>query len=350
VRRLLAVLLVCLAALPLLAGCGAVQSNAATVNGTDIRRKDVDDELEQIRDNPGYRQALNIRTIEGSGGRETFDAAFAAQVLTLRIYYELVDQELAKRHVTLTAAELQAARQDVVAQTGTDPQTGAPNAAAGERVLRRFSSSYRDEVIHRQAAVARLTTVLGEVDVSDAAVRKYYDENQSQFAQVCAQHILVDTKAEADDVRNQLVAGADFGTVAAARSKDPSAKDNKGDLGCQSPDSYVPEFGAAITTQPIGEIGQPVQTQFGFHVIRVTQRTTQPFEQVRDQIRQQLAGQGNQALNEWLVAALRKAEITVSPAFGTFDRTPADGGPGKIVPPAAPTTVARRSTTTTSAP
>lgn len=324
-----------------LGGCGSVQPTAATVNGHRISQESVDDELREIRDNKRYRDALGLASIEGDGKAGTFNAEFAAQVVTLRIYYRLVDEELERRDVEITDDDLRAARRSAESSLGATQQTGQAEEgdtgdprAAGRRVLAGFSSDYQQTLVRREAAVTKLSEVLSETDTSDEALQAYYDDNQGEFTEVCAKHVLVDTKEAADAVAGELRGGADFAAVAKAQSKDPSAQQNSGDLGCVPASGYVAEFQQATLTQPLNEVGAPVQTQFGFHVIVVTSRTVKPFEEVRDEIRQRVGAQSGEDVNQWLVDVLEKAKISVNKKFGKFDRSPAAGQLPRVVPPA----------------
>jgi parvulin-like peptidyl-prolyl isomerase len=332
------------------ASCGSVEATAATVNGHRISRDTVDTELRQIRDNKAYRQALGLGKIEGSGKGGTFDAEFAAQVVTLQIYYELVDEELDRRNITISDKDMSAARTSAETSLGSDPQTGqggADAAAKGKKVLDGFSRDYQETLVRREAAVAKLSDALSKTDTSDAALQKYYDEHKDQYTEVCAKHVLVDTKEAADAVAAQLRGGADFATIAKAQSKDPSAAQNGGDLGCELASSYVAEFQRAVLAQPLNQIGDPVQSQFGWHVVLVMSRTPKPFADVKDQIRQQVGASSGSAVNDWLVSAIKKAKISVDKRFGTFDRTPASGQLPRVVPPASATSTTAPAVTPT---
>ena len=323
----------------LVSGCGSVQPTAVTVNGERISQESVDEELRQIRDNEGYRKAINVAVIEGAGRDGTFAADFAAQVVTLRIYYQLVDQELEERGVEITPEDLRKAREEVELQVSQDPQTGAPDPAVGKRIIGAFSKSYQDTLVRRQAQVVKLQTTLGEGDVTEDKLQAHFEENADQFVEVCVRHVLVDTAEEGASVVAELRRpGADFAAIAKARSKDPSAQENGGDLQCASSTSYVDEFAAASRTQPLNEIGEPVQTSFGFHILQVYGRTTKTFDEVRDEIETQLRSQSSNRLDEWLAEALRTAKIKVNARFGRFDRTPAEGELPRVVAPQPRTT------------
>ncbi len=148
--------------------------------------------------------------------------------------------------------------------------------------------------------------------VTDQAVKQEYDRLKAQLGdkEYKARHILLETEAEAKNVISQLKAGASFEKLAAEKSKDPGSKENGGDLGWNSPSSYVKPFAEALTKLQKGQMTpQPVQTSFGWHVIKledVRPLKAPALEDVQDNIRQQLQ---QQALMK-LVAQLRqKAKI-----------------------------------------
>jgi peptidyl-prolyl cis-trans isomerase D len=132
--------------------------------------------------------------------------------------------------------------------------------------------------------VSRL--VPGEVQVSDAEVRRYYDEHEDDFKRSASASLTLavlsklptrgDTLAtlqRAERVRAELAGGADFAEVAKRESADPGSKDNGGDLGTFRRGQMVPAFEAAAFALPVGEISQPVLSSYGYHVIQVQEKT-----------------------------------------------------------------------------
>lgn len=87
--------------------------------------------------------------------------------------------------------------------------------------------------------------------------------------EVRASHILVNTKQEANNLMNQLRSGASFEQLAQKHSQCPSGK-NGGDLGFFGKGKMVPAFETAAFNMEIGQVSQPIQTQFGYHLIKVT--------------------------------------------------------------------------------
>lgn len=92
------------------------------------------------------------------------------------------------------------------------------------------------------------------------------------MASAQARHILVDTKEDCENLKNQIEAGADFAKLAAAHSNCPSS-DQGGNLGTFGPGQMVKEFDDVVFSADIGKVQGPVKTQFGYHLIEVTKRT-----------------------------------------------------------------------------
>jgi len=142
--------------------------------------------------------------------------------------------------------------------------------------------------------------------VSDADVKAEYDRmaKANSSSEYKAAHILVKTEAEAKDIIAKLSKGAKFADLAKV-SEDKGSKDNGGDLGWNTPSTFVKPFADAMVKLKKGELTQqPVQTQFGYHVIRlddIRPAKAPPLDQVGPRIKQQL----EQDQLEKMVADLR---------------------------------------------
>jgi peptidyl-prolyl cis-trans isomerase C len=128
--------------------------------------------------------------------------------------------------------------------------------------------------------------------ITDEELHKRYEDEIAKLPpvnEVHARHILVKTKEEAEGIIKELDAGGDFEKLAKEKSTDGAAPQG-GDLGYFTEEQMVPEFAKAAFALPVGKYTeQPVQTQFGWHVIKVEdKRVKQPptFDQLKDQIRQ----------------------------------------------------------------
>lgn len=305
--------------------CGSVSPYAAKVDNRSISQDDLNRELRSIAANGPFLALIESKQGKVRGtGAGTFDASFTALALTRQIYYGLIARELAARKLTVGPPELAAARTAVIEQV------------QGEDVLNAFPKRYQDELIRRQAELDLLTLSLnGMTGSSDETIKAYYDANANQFAKACVSHILLPTQQKADEVKARLAKGEDFAAVAKTDSQDSGSAAKGGDLGCDiTQDTGLgPEFLQAVFSQPVGEVGNPVKTQFGFHLIKVTSRTVPPYPEAKDAVLKKLTTDGQEKLLTWLQETVGKAKIVVNPKYGTFDKTGASPG---VVPPARP--------------
>lgn len=174
--------------------------------------------------------------------------------------------------------------------------------------------------------------------VSDADLKKAYDDNKKDYEQVKAKHILIafkgspaaqkgkkelteaEAKAKAEALRAEIVSGkAKFEDVAKKESDDVESGKQGGELGAFGHGQMVPEFEAAAFGAKIGEVTQPVKTQFGYHIIKVEEHTSTPFEQVKANLEKQLK---QQKLRQTLDAMKESAKPVYDTAY--------------FAPPAAP--------------
>jgi peptidyl-prolyl cis-trans isomerase D len=138
------------------------------------------------------------------------------------------------------------------------------------------------------------------IQMADAELRRAYDLNLDQFRvaeRAQARHILLTTdekkkddaevKAKAEGILKQLRSGADFAELAKKFSQDPGSGAKGGDLGWVTRGQMVKPFEDAVFSQKVGEIGNPVKTQYGYHIVQVTVRENahvRPFEEVKAEI------------------------------------------------------------------
>lgn len=142
---------------------------------------------------------------------------------------------------------------------------------------------------------------------SEEQLKSWYGAHQNEFETATARHILVrfqgsrvplkegqkdltpeEALARAGALRQRIVKGEDFAAVAQAESDDTGSGKNGGDLGTFGRGRMIPEFENAVFSIPVGEVSQPVRTQFGYHLIQVQKRGAQPFEEVRADIEKRL--------------------------------------------------------------
>jgi parvulin-like peptidyl-prolyl isomerase len=160
------------------------------------------------------------------------------------------------------------------------------------------------------------------VKMDEAAVQKYYNEHKNEYEEVKARHILVRFKdsrvplregqkelsdpealAKSQELKKKLDAGADFAALAKTDSDDTGTGAQGGDLGKFGRGQMVPEFDTAAFVQPIGKVGEPVRSAFGYHLIMVEDRKSKTIVDMKDQIEKQLRPE----LAKQEVEAIKKA-------------------------------------------
>lgn len=168
--------------------------------------------------------------------------------------------------------------------------------------------AYRNEKVLLEEYLAAEARKL----VTEASMRALYDESVKQMKpepEIRARHILVETEDAAKAVVTRLKAGEDFAKVAGEVSKDPGSGAEGGDLGYFTKERMVPEFSTAAFAMKVGDVSDPVKSQFGFHVIKVEDIRERPvpgFDEVKGQIEQYLIRKSQQ---EAVMALRAKAKI-----------------------------------------
>jgi peptidyl-prolyl cis-trans isomerase C len=174
----------------------------------------------------------------------------------------------------------------------------------------------REELARRELLTsAFLQDYVKKNPISDADTKAAYEQYKKAYGEkeFSARHILVKTEAEAKEIIAQLNKGGDFAKIAKEKSLDPGSKEKGGDLGWFSPATMVKPFSDAVAVLPKGSVSaNPVQTQFGWHVIKlVDTRPSQPL--AYDKVKEGLQKNLQQRNLEKMMADLRsKAKIDIS--------------------------------------
>lgn len=209
-----------------------------------------------------------------------------------------------------------------------DALQAAPGAAdLGEDMLLTLAP-----LLVAQEALLELVEVDQPAPPTEEAVLAYYEGTAQEC--VTLRHILVTTEtrtaeeagATVAEIQGRLGAGDEFADLVSEFSEDPGSMDQGGLYDCAPQGSYVPEFDDAAWAQPIGEVGEPVETEFGVHLIVVEERGSPSLEDSRADIEAALAEQAFQALDQerrgvvsgWLVDATLTAEVYVDGRFGRW--------------------------------
>ncbi|HEX2154580.1 MAG TPA: peptidylprolyl isomerase [Acidimicrobiia bacterium] len=290
-----------------LAGSMVVAACGGTAGGGDVAATVGDTEL----------TVSDVQSVPFEAAGTMEDLQFA-QYLTALIQWQVLDDAAAEEFsVDPTPEEVDAKLESLLAE-----QAGGMTAAELAE-----SQNFSEETLRRIARVQLIQEkVVGEMSAdvpepTDEEVADAIRDEELGLTEVCARHVLVETAEEASEAKQRLEGGEDFATVAEEMSIDPSAAENGGDLGCQLAQQYVDEFRDAAATAEIDAITDPVESQFGFHVLQVYDRTDPAPEDLptEDEIRQSLAETaGSGELQEWLLAHIREAEVTVEEEYGSW--------------------------------
>jgi peptidyl-prolyl cis-trans isomerase C len=249
---------------------------------------------------------------------------------------QLVGIEIAKTYaqeegITVSDAEVDQEIENIKKQVGEQARSSGQDVSDQEAFDQALEQNQISEEQLRQDVRENLPVqqvqerVSGDAEPSQEEVQAFYDENKAaqftQPAQRCMRHILFnkDQQQKAEEVKTQLQNGGDFAELAQENSQDPGSAENGGDLGCLGKGETVPPFEEAAFAAEQGEIVGPVETEFGYHIIEVTdirEEETQPLEDVETQITAQLAAtQQEEEFTKWLEDQKQQRNVKYLPGY-----------------------------------
>lgn len=236
----LAIGIIAASAIFLLAGFNKGEA-VATVNGTAIEK-----------------DALYEQMVKTSG----------AEALEGMISDEIIRQEAEKADITVTQDEI-----DAEMAVYEENYGGAEGLASAIET----SGMTMEDLENEMETYLKIEKLIGpDIEITDEAIQSYFEENKAalgQSAEVEASHILTETKEQAEEVAKKLADGGDFAKLAAEYSIDTATAENGGELGSFGEGEMAAEFEKAAFAMKPDEISEPVETEFGFHVIKVTGKT-----------------------------------------------------------------------------
>ena len=302
-KRSLALAAAVLAAVTVVAaGCGGSDEvpagSVAVVDGSSITRASLDDLL--ARAEKSYKAQKRAFPKAGTSEYQTLQQQAVAYLVQRQEYASEAD----KLGVKVTDGQIAKKIADVKKQYFGDSQTKFEKGLADQGYTQ---ASLREDIQSQLETEGIYKKITADVKVTDADVKDYYDKNKANYTvpeSRSVRHILVKTKAEADQIHAQLVAGGDFAAIAKAKSIDPGSKNLGGKLTVTRGQTVAP-FDKAAFSLKTNELSQPVKTQFGYHIIQplsdVKPGSVTPFSQVESQIRTQLQStKKNDVVNKWV--------------------------------------------------
>ena len=324
--------------------CSAVNPTALTVNSWSLSDSDFQSQLEAFSNvYASSGGASQLKSADGNSWATSYTAAFLNDQLNL----QLAKVGVADRGLTVTDAD-RANAKTLLEQNFT--------SGSGGSVFGQLPVSYQQTLIDGVAAQNVLGAAVVAEAQTDEGLRKLYEATKDQYADdlVCASHILVlagsgssnTTPTDAQyataltsikDIQSQVKGTSNFASVAAVKSQDTGSAQAGGALPCSPKGTFVTEFDNAAWSQPIGVVGEPVKTKFGYHLILVTARGQLTFEQLKDSLKQSVVDNAEAIVSAELVRIAATAKVSVNGRYGQFVASTA-----RIEAPsgASPTTVA----------
>jgi peptidyl-prolyl cis-trans isomerase C len=282
-----------------LSACGAGASNAG------VAARVGDEVIELDRLERSVEAALEGRPVSGTDARAQATRNALDRMVNLLVYTAAA-QDLG---VEVTDADVQERR------SALEEQFGGAEGLEQQAQQAGIPLSDVDIVIRGELLRERI----GDALVKDAQLS---EEQLRALDTADVAHILVPTKAEADRILGELRKGADFAALAKRFSQDPGSKDRGGVYANSPRGQFVPPFEAAIwqSGAKIGQLQGPVQTDFGFHIIKVLKRDVKTAGTLTPQQRQQaLSGTRDAELAKFLAKVSADLDISINPRFGTWN-------------------------------
>lgn len=238
---------------------------AAVVDDTEITQALYEKAFILVKNN--YEQSYGEGVMEQEYNGNTVEAMVRSELLQSLVLDVLVREKLNAEGYTVGAEELDEAYakfdEAVLQADETQKKFYEDNEITEDFIKGRIESQmYATEFSNRIAS-----NLSDSIDLTS-------EEYADQIATVRAQHILVDTQEEAEDILAKLEAGEDFSELAKTLSKDSGSGELGGDLGYFARTDMIPEFEEAAFALEVGEVSVPVATQYGFHVIKITDKLT----------------------------------------------------------------------------
>jgi foldase protein PrsA len=304
-RRPALALVVSVACGLLLAGCGETfRSAAAVVDGDRISDDEVQEQLDLALADPQTSAQLGT-------GPERAERIKEATRLTLSILIQerLVGSYARVHDIAVDPAEVDQA----LAQTVQD--AGGKAAFEQELEVRGLTVEDVRDNLERRLLIEAVASDLASREVSEIELREAYDDRVLEFTEVHVSHILLASPDAAEAIRARATPD-NFARLAREESEDTTSAASGGDLGTRRAIELPEPLAAAAVQVPIGRVSGPVQTDAGYSVFIVHDRSPIPFSEVRADL---LAERQNDVFAGWLAEKVRTADIRVNPRYGRLD-------------------------------
>ncbi|MBO1513413.1 peptidylprolyl isomerase [Metabacillus bambusae] len=220
-----------------------------------------------------------------------------------KVLKQMVETMLLEKEYKVTDKEIAAKIKEYKEQFGGEEgfkQAIQQNGITDEKA---FKKLVEHELLAQKAAT-------DGVKVSEEEVKKEFAEKYK--VEVKSSHILIKDEKTAKEVKEMLDKGEDFATLAGKYSTDPGSKDKGGDLGYFPKGIMIPEFDKAVFSLDVNEISEPVKTEYGYHIIKVTDKKTNTFKDKKAAIERELIAKHAKPINQVLSELQKEADIKIN--------------------------------------
>jgi peptidyl-prolyl cis-trans isomerase C len=246
-------------------------------------------------------------------------------------YMDPERQKLAEKNPQLREALLKQIVQSIVISE-IAKKKGFDKTADFKEQMKLFSDNFlANEYLKKEVAT--------KVTVSEETMKSYYESHKDEFKapeMVKARHILIkadqsvsdedkkNAKAKAENILNKIKSGEDFAKLASEHSDDPGSKQKGGELGFFPRGRMVKPFEDAAFALKAGEISRIVETQFGYHIIKVEERkdeAIEPYNDVKERLSQKLTQEQTKTrVTEFIDKAMKDAKADMHPELLTGEK------------------------------
>ncbi|MEI5906777.1 peptidylprolyl isomerase [Bacillus spongiae] len=216
---------------------------------------------------------------------------------------KMIQEKLLKDNYSVSEKEIDSELKTVKEQFSSDEEFEAALASSGLD-----EDTFKEQI---EMNLLQEKAITDGVKVTDEELKTYFEENKDEFTLATASHILVEDENTAKEIKKQLEDGEDFAKIAQEKSTDPGSAQNGGSLGEFKKGDMVPEFSEVAFSIELNKISEPVKSQFGYHIIKVTERTEKTFDENKDEIKDQYLVANAKPISEVMDKLKKDAELKV---------------------------------------
>jgi peptidyl-prolyl cis-trans isomerase C len=289
---------------------------AVTVNGINITEGEVDARLKPILERAARQMDPN--------SIEMYKKRLRPQAIEGMVMERLLDEQVTKAGITVNDEDVNKMINDMISQQGMTMDSFKAMLQMRGQSFEQFTQQIKPRLSYEKL----MEHQLGKVDINDAEALAFYNENKADFntsEEVQASHILIKisptataeekaaARAKTEKLLKQVKEGGDFAALAMENSDDPGSKVKGGDLGFFAKGMMVKEFETVAFAMKPGQVSDIVETQFGYHIIKVTDHKDAgltPFEKAKPEIIKELSNtKKNQLAGEYVNKLKAEAKI-----------------------------------------